>query len=250
MIELKDFTKNYGDFTALDKVNCTFTKDCITGILGPNGAGKTTILKAICARHFATEGKLFIDSARYGRIEASENPAETRNITGFVEESPDFPGEYTVREFLKATAELHGASLKNLEETVKLFSLEDVFHKKIKTLSKGYRERVNFAQAFVYRPEILVLDEPASGLDPEQIVKMRESVKKLAENHTVILSTHLMQEAESLCDRIIVLNHGKILADGTIPEVIEKAKAQTLEQAFFTLVHSADINGKNEQISL
>ena len=115
-----------------------------------------------------------------------------------MEELPQLPEDYTVKEYLCEVCDLHSADKKNVLEAEKLFSLEEVFLKKIKELSKGFRERVNFAQAFVYNPEILILDEPASGLDPAQIVNMRKTVKKLAENHTIILSTHLMQEAESL----------------------------------------------------
>ena len=236
MIELKDFTKNYGDFTAAEKISFRFEKNLITGILGPNGAGKTTILKAVCARHFPTEGRVFIHSEKYGKIDAALEPEKVRNVTGFVEENARFPEDFTVGEHLLETCDLHSASRKNVDEAVSLFSLEEVFFKKIRTLSKGFRERLNFARAFVYKPEFFILDEPASGLDPAQIVNMRSVVKKLAENHTVILSTHLMQEAQSLCQRVMILNHGKILASGTIEAIVQDTKSENLEKAFFALV--------------
>ena len=240
MIELKNFTKKYNSFLAADNISCSFEKNLITGILGPNGAGKTTILKAVSGRHFPTNGHIFIDSQKYGKIESCEEPAKVRNITGFVEELPQLPEDYTVKEYLCEVCDLHSADKKNVLEAEKLFSLEEVFLKKIKELSKGFRERVNFAQAFVYNPEILILDEPASGLDPAQIVNMRKAVKKLAENHTIILSTHLMQEAESLCDKIIILNHGKILITGTIDSITVETKTKNLEEAFFYLVKKSD----------
>ena len=157
-----------------------------------------------------------------------------------MEELPQLPEDYTVKEYLCEVCDLHSADKKNVLEAEKLFSLEEVFLKKIKELSKGFRERVNFAQAFVYNPEILILDEPASGLDPAQIVNMRKTVKKLAENHTIILSTHLMQEAESLCDKIIILNHGKVLIAGTIDSITGETKTKNLEEAFFYLVKKLD----------
>ena len=240
MVELKNFTKKYNGFLAADNISCSFEKNLITGILGPNGAGKTTILKAISGRHFPTNGHIFIDSKKYEKIESCEEPAKVRNITGFVEELPQLPEDYTVKEYLCEICDLHSADKKNVLEAEKLFSLEEVFLKKIKELSKGFRERVNFAQAFVYNPEILILDEPASGLDPAQIVNMRKTVKKLAENHTIILSTHLMQEAESLCDKIIILNHGKVLIAGTIDSITGETKTKNLEEAFFYLVKKSD----------
>lgn len=239
MIKLENFTKVYDNFTALDKINCTFEDNLITGILGPNGAGKTTLLKAICGRHCATSGKILVSTKEQKQIDAGEELEKLRNLTGFVEEAADFPAEYTVKEFLTLICELHNSSKQNIEECIKLFSLNDVLYKKLGSLSKGYKERVNFAQAFVYKPEILVLDEPASGLDPQQIVNMRETVKLLAKTHTIILSTHIMQEAESLCDKIIILNKGKILANGTIEEILLKTKTKKLEEAFFLLIQNS-----------
>lgn len=240
MIKLENFTKVYGNFTALDKINCIFEDNLITGILGPNGAGKTTLLKAVCGRHCATQGRILVSTKEGEEIDSAEEIQKIRNLTGFVQEAADFPAEYTVKEFLTLVCELHNCPKQNIEECVKLFSLNDVLYKKIVSLSKGYKERLNFAQAFVYKPQILVLDEPASGLDPQQIINMRETVRLLAKTHTIILSTHLMQEAESLCDKIIILNKGKILASGTIEEILLKTKTKKLEEAFFKLIKDCE----------
>ena len=274
----------------------------ITGLLGLNGAGKTTILKAICARHFATSGTILVDG-----INPAENAEAVRNLTGFVQEEPNLPGEYTVREYLHMVADLHGASFKpqintddhrldadnsvissersesrNLvaEETrcldysrhdkydsqhdnekklhesvtsaskktsapirvyprlINSLSLTELLPKKIKTLSKGQRERVNFAQALIYNPSVLVLDEPASGLDPAQILSMRSLVKSLKADHTILLSTHLMQEVEALCDRVYIIHEGKCAAEGTPGQIARDCGCETLEEAFFKITKS------------
>jgi ABC-2 type transport system ATP-binding protein len=248
MIELVNFSKNYSHYKAVKNLSYKFEKGLITGILGPNGAGKTTLLKALTARHFASEGKVLLESQKYGKIiDAQENPEAVRDITGFVEETPSIPEEYTVLEYLGFICSLHNCSKKNIEKTIELCSLDEVKNKKIRTLSKGYKERVNFAQALVYDSEVLVLDEPASGLDPSQIVKMRSLVKELSKNHTIILSTHLMQEAISLCDRVIILNHGKALISGTIDQICSKTECSSLEEAFFKLTSSHDKNGEDDE---
>jgi len=230
MIELIDFSKSYSsknDF-AVKNINMICKDGEITGLLGLNGAGKTTILKAICGRHIATGGKVLIDG-----IDASENLEKARNITGFVEEEPALPGEYTVCEYLKMTAGLHGFDFEGTG--LKEPDISDIIGKKIKTLSKGQRQRVNFAKSLVYNPKVLVFDEPASGLDPAQIIKMRSLVKALKVGRTILLSTHLMQEAEALCDKVYILHGGKIVSFGSIGQILSETKTQTLEDAFFYL---------------
>lgn len=231
MVSLVDFTKAYNSSVAVDKVNMNFEKGKITGILGPNGAGKTTILKAICARHFATKGKVLVN-----QIDAQEESEKIKKITGFVEESAVLNSSLTVREYLKFKAELYKVPAEKIESTIKLCSLEEVKNKKVKNLSKGYMERVNFAGALIYDPEVLILDEPATGLDPAQIIKMRSLVKELACDKTIILSTHLMQEAEALCDKIYILNRGKVLAEGSIEEICKLTGCSDLEKSYFTLI--------------
>ena len=233
MVSLVDFTKAYNSSVAVDKVNMNFEKGKITGILGPNGAGKTTILKAICARHFATKGKVLVN-----QIDAQEESEEIKKITGFVEESAVLNSSLTVLEYLNFKAELYKVPAEKIDSTIKLCSLEEVKNKKVKNLSKGYMERVNFAGALIYDPEVLILDEPATGLDPAQIIKMRSLVKELAASKTIILSTHLMQEAEALCDKIYILNRGKVLAEGSIEEICKLTGCEDLEKSYFKLIEN------------
>lgn len=240
MIELKNFSKEYDSFKAVSNLSYTFEKGTITGILGPNGAGKTTILKALTGRHFASEGKVIFSET----IDAAQAPEKIRNLTGFVEETASLPGEYTVKEYITFVAELHGCNQAAVENVIKKCSLEEYKNKKINSLSKGYKERVNFAQALVYNPEILILDEPASGLDPQQIVNMRALVKDLSKDHTIILSTHLMQEVDALCEKVLIINHGKLLAQGTKDEIVKNTVTKNLEEAFFKLTSSS---GKEEE---
>lgn len=248
MVELKSFSKKYSshseNFAVKDfSLVCESAK--ITGILGLNGAGKTTILKAICAQHFATEGQVLVDL-----LDASEFPQKIRNLTGFVQEEPDLKPNFTVIEYIKMSAMLHNCPLENVEKVIKECSLEEVKFKKIKTLSKGFRERVNFAQALVYNPPVLVLDEPASGLDPNQIINMRALVKELAKEKTIILSTHLMQEAESLCDTICIIFNGQKKIHGTISQILSETGTKSLEEAFMSLVSQKESRGKYEPSAL
>ena len=191
MIKIENFTKKYNNYIAVNNFNMLCKKGEITGIIGPNGAGKTTILKAITGRHFGV-GKITIENH-----DINEDFSIIRNLTGFVVERTELPGEYTVREYLLIKAELHGLkkeALKNaFTDITKKCSLEDVLNFKIKTLSKGYKERLNFAQALIYNPPVLVLDEPVTGLDPSQIIQMRKLILSLKNEHTILLSTHLMQ---------------------------------------------------------
>ena len=253
MIQLTNFTKSYSSKSpfAVSDINMTCEKGEITGILGLNGAGKTTILKAITARHFASSGSVLVEG-----IEAGENAEQVRNLTGFVEEEPKLPGEYTVEEYLSQVFSLHQEKeshtdsefLRNSNSKMILrskiesvwqyensLSISDLLPKKIKTLSKGQRQRVNFAQALIYNPSVLVLDEPASGLDPTQIINMRSLVKSLKADHTILLSTHLMQEVDSLCDKVYILHEGKIAASGSPDEIASQFKCKNLEEAFFKI---------------
>ena len=264
MIQLTNFTKSYSSkspFTVSD-INMTCEKGYITGILGLNGAGKTTILKAITARHFATSGSVLVEG-----IEAGENAEQVRNLTGFVEEEPKLPGEYTVEEYLSQVFSLHQEKeshtdseflrnsnskmiLRSIIESVWQYenslSISDLLPKKIKTLSKGQRQRVNFAQALIYNPSVLVLDEPASGLDPAQIINMRTLVKSLKADHTILLSTHLMQEVDSLCDKVYILHEGKIAASGRPDEIASQFKCKNLVEAFFKITSASDIVGEQK----
>ena len=232
MIELTDFSKCYSNnLPAVKNVSlkCEYSK--ITGLIGENGAGKTTVLRAITARHFATQGTVTVNG-----INAEDFPETVRNLTGFVQEEPRLPAEYTVAEYLSMTARLHSVSSSRIPEDLVLsLSLADLLPKKIGTLSKGQRERVNFSQALIYNPPVLVLDEPASGLDPAQIVNMRKFILSLKKDHTILLSTHLMQETEALCDYIYILHKGTVVAHGTKETLPKENGCSTLEETFFKL---------------
>lgn len=249
MVELIHFSKTYKNFTAVSDVSFSCEKGKITGILGSNGAGKTTVLKAICGRHLATGGSVLVEN-----LDAAEETEKIRSLCGFVTEEPELPGEYNVFEYLESVFLLHtGKKFKDCrvrpgndkffthedsKYILNLFeelSLNELLDKKIKSLSKGQKQRVNFAQALIYNPKVLVLDEPATGLDPSQIIRMRKFVLSQKESRTAILSTHLMQEVEALCDEVLILNQGKIAARGTIPEILKSTNSKNLEEAFFAL---------------
>ena len=240
MIELSDFTKSYAkkSHPAVDHVSLVCKKGQITGLLGLNGAGKTTILKAICARHFPTYGTVRVEG-----YDSFEDTEKVRLVTGFVTENALLPSSYTVHEYLSMRSSMLEIPESSIAEAVKrvadLCSLDDVLGKKIRSLSKGYKERVNFAQALIHNPPVVVLDEPASGLDPSQIIRMRSLVKSLKKDHTIILSTHLMQEVEALCDEVYILHNGNIVAQGSAASIADDAKCATLEDAFFKLTKSS-----------
>ena len=281
MIQLINFSKSYSskkDAFAVEDFSMECKEGEITGLLGLNGAGKTTILKTITASHFATSGRVLIEG-----IEASENIEQVRNLTGFVAEEPNLPGEYTVAEYLNMLANLHGlmpcmdagtkakrefserkfsyesknprmdflfaisASICVNPRLINSLSLEELLPKKIRTLSKGQRQRLNFAQALIHNPKVLVLDEPASGLDPAQIIKMRSLVKSLKEDHTILLSTHLMQEVEALCDRVYIIHEGRLAAFGRAEEISIKTGCATLEEAFFKITNTQKKSGEGEK---
>lgn len=244
MIELVHFSKSYHSSPAVQDVSLQCASGRITGLLGENGAGKTTILRAVCAGHFATSGQVLVNG-----IDAAENPAAVRSLVGFVPEQPNFPAEYTVRELLLMTARLHAVQnvQKELSRVTELCSVGDVLAKKIRALSKGYRERVAFARALIFNPPVLVLDEPASGLDPAQIVRMRALVTSLAPSHTILLSTHLMQEVDALCDGICILHKGRSVAQGTAGEIARQTGTNSLEEAFFKLTQGETPLGEISQ---
>lgn len=220
MIELSGFSKKYSDksdFVVKD-INLTAEKGSVTGLLGLNGAGKTTIIKAICGLHFATEGSV--------------------NVTGtigFVPEIYQLPENLYVAEFLLNVQKIHANNEDLFWKTVELCELQSVLNRRIKSLSKGFRQRIVFAQALIYNPDNLILDEPVNGLDPAQIIQFRKIIKKAAESKTVLISTHIMQEVESLCTDIHILHKGKIIESGTLKEILNKTKSNNIEEAFLRI---------------
>ena len=236
MIELIDFSKTYGNKTAVDRVTLTVKQGEIAALLGENGAGKTTILKALCALHKATSGTV--------RICGKESATEIKEIVGYVPEQPILYDDFTVNEMLFFTGEMRGMREKTLSEAMEKViadcKLESVINKKIATLSKGFKQRVSFATALIHSPKVLVLDEVTSGLDPAQIKQMRELIKRLSKTKTVLLSTHLMQEVDALAKTVFILKQGKLIAQGSAESIIRETKTTSLEEAFIALNQVAE----------
>lgn len=233
MIELVDFSKSYEkNLFAVKNVNLKAENGQITGLLGLNGAGKTTIIKAITGNHFATSGEILITEKNGFKFNIEENIEKAKKIIGYVPEQIFFPNRLKVEEYISLVKMQFSVADEDLEKTVNLCGLSEVLSKKIGTLSKGYRQRLGFAQALIHNPENIVLDEPVNGLDPAQIIQMRKLIKKIAETKTVIISTHLMQEVEALCTKIYILNNGSIAIDGTEQEILLKTGTKNIENAF------------------
>ena len=230
MIEIKNLCKNYGSKYALDDVNFTVNKGEIVGFLGPNGAGKSTAMNIITGYLSSTSGEV-----RVGGVDIFENPDEAKRLIGFLPEQPPLYIDMTVDEYLNFVYEIKGCKLnrkKHLEEVRQVTKIDDVRGRLIKNLSKGYRQRVGIAQALVGNPPIIIFDEPTVGLDPKQIIEIRNLIRNLGKTHTVILSTHILSEVQSVCDRIIIINEGKIVADEkteSIAQVVQDNRRYTVK---------------------
>jgi ABC-2 type transport system ATP-binding protein len=211
MIEVCDITKRYGELTAVQDVTFAVDKGEVLGFLGPNGAGKTTTMRILTCFMPATEGV-----ARVAGFDCVEHPLEVKRRIGYLPETPPLYYELTVAEYLTFVGRLkglHAGALRSaLDRSVERLSLGDVRHRVIANLSRGYRQRVGLAQALLHDPPVLILDEPTVGLDPKQIIEIRELIKSLAGSHTVILSTHILPEATAVCQRVVIINGGRIVA--------------------------------------
>ncbi len=221
MIKVDNLQKNYGPARALRGISFEVARGEVVGFLGPNGAGKSTTMKILTGFLLPSAG-----TARIDGLDVVDRSLEVRRKIGYLPESTPLYGEMSVREYLRFAAEIRGvrgASVSTaIDRVVGLCGLERVFGKNIIELSKGYRQRVGLAQAMVHQPDLLILDEPTSGLDPNQIVEVRSLIQRLGREHTVILSTHYLQEVEAACTRVIVVDLGEIVADGTRDELLAK----------------------------
>ena len=218
MIEVKNITKRYGAHTALSDVSFSVNEGEILGFLGPNGAGKSTAMNIITGYISATSGKVLVDGK-----DILESPAAAKKNMGYLPEIPPLYEDMTVREYLYFIYDLKKCKLPKLshmKDIRSLVGLEEVWNRLIKNLSKGYRQRVGLAQALIGDPKILILDEPTVGLDQKQIVEIRTLIRKLGKRHTVILSSHILSEVQAVCDRIVVINRGKIIADDTEENIL------------------------------
>jgi len=219
LIEVRDLVKQYGDHVAVDHVSFTVEEGKIYGFLGPNGAGKSTTMNIITGYLGPTSGEVIVNGH-----DILEEPEAAKRCIGYLPELPPVYMDMTVREYLSFAAELKGIPKAEradaIAQVVALTRLEDMQRRLISNLSKGYRQRVGLAQAILGFPDIIILDEPTVGLDPNQIIEVRDLIRSLAKKHTVILSTHILSEAQEVCDRILIIDRGKLIADGT-PEQLE-----------------------------
>lgn len=213
MIEVKNLSKRYGENMALSHVSFSVGENAVVGFLGPNGAGKSTTMNIITGYISASEGSVAIDG-----FNTLDDPNEAKKRIGYMPEIPPLYVDMTVKEYLNFVYELKKVTLpreKHLREICALVRITDVYNRLIANLSKGYRQRVGLAQALIGNPPVLILDEPTVGLDPKQIIEVRNLIKNLGKNHTVILSSHILPEVQAVADRIIIVNRGRLVADGT-----------------------------------
>ncbi len=218
MIEFCNVVKNFGDKKALKGISFSVNDGEIMGFLGPNGAGKTTALNILTGYLSATSG-----TAKINGIDVLENPKAVKSQIGFLPEQPPLYFDMTVKEYLSFVYDLKKPSLPkkaHIEEVCQVVKINDVFNRMIKNLSKGYKQRVGIAQALIGSPEVLIFDEPTVGLDPKQIIEIRNLIKSLGKNHTVILSSHILPEVQQICDRIVVINEGSIAANEKTEDLI------------------------------
>lgn len=226
-IVVENITKRYGAQRAVDNVSFRVKTGEVLGFLGPNGAGKTTTMKTITCYFMPNEGDV-----KVGGYSIRENADEIKKLIGYLPESNPLYKEMPVIDYLYFIAELHGIEKSRIRqrilEMVNTCGLEGEKHKKIMELSKGYQQRVGLAQALIHDPQVLVLDEPTSGLDPNQIIEIRELIRKIGREKTVILSSHILAEVEATCDRILIINKGKIVADGTSSQLRKQAQGREI----------------------
>lgn len=226
-IEVKNISKSYGNQKALDNVSFSVKKGEIVGFLGPNGAGKSTLMKILTTYITADAG-----SANVNGFDVLLNPKSVQQSVGYLPEHNPLYLDLYVREYLAFNADIYKISKSRIEEVIVLTGLSSESHKKIGQLSKGYRQRVGLANALLHNPDILILDEPTTGLDPNQLVDMRQVIKNAGQDKTVFLSTHIMQEVEAICDRVIIINKGKIVADKSLKTLLEANKEQIVVVEF------------------
>lgn len=224
-LQIINLTKRFGEQTALNGINLNIDKNEIIGLLGPNGAGKSTLMKSIVGALKIDEGQIIF----HGK-DITKAKTESKKNIGFLPENNPLYNEMYVKEYLSFVAEIHKLPKSRVEEVTELVGISPEKSKKIGQLSKGYKQRVGLAQAILHQPDLLILDEPTNGLDPNQIIEIRNVIKEIGREKTVILSTHIMQEVEALCSRVILIHQGNIIQDSPVEEF--KGKFGSLEEAF------------------
>ena len=226
-IEVVNISKSYGTQKALDAVSFSVKKGEIVGFLGPNGAGKSTLMKILTTYINADEG-----SATVNGFDVNSNQKAVQLSVGYLPEHNPLYLDLYVREYLAFNADVYKVAKSRINDVIELTGLSSESHKKIGQLSKGYRQRVGLANALLHNPDVLILDEPTTGLDPNQLVEIRNVIKNVGKDKTVFLSTHIMQEVEAICDRVIIINNGKIVTDKKLDKLISADKEQIIEVEF------------------
>ncbi|MFA9189805.1 gliding motility-associated ABC transporter ATP-binding subunit GldA [Flavobacterium sp. FZUC8N2.13] len=226
-IEVKNISKSYGDQKALDNISFAIKKGEIVGFLGPNGAGKSTLMKILTTYLTADEGTALVNEQ-----DIINNPKAVQLSIGYLPEHNPLYLDLYVREYLAFNADVYKVAKSRIDEVIQLTGLNTESHKKISQLSKGYRQRVGLANALLHNPDVLILDEPTTGLDPNQLLEIRNVIKNAGKDKTVFLSTHIMQEVEAICDRVIIIDKGKIVADKKLDHLISEDKQQIIEVEF------------------
>jgi len=226
-IEVQNISKSYGTQKALDNISFSIKKGEIVGFLGPNGAGKSTLMKILTTFISADEGLALVND-----YDVINNPKAVQLSIGYLPEHNPLYLDLYVREYLAFNAEIYKIAKSRIEEVIQLTGLELECHKKIGQLSKGYRQRVGLATALLHNPAVLILDEPTTGLDPNQLVEIRNVIKNVGKDKTVFLSTHIMQEVEAICDRVIIIDKGKIVTDKKLDKLVSDEKEQIIEVEF------------------
>ena len=229
-LQIINLSKKFGSQTALNGINIEIGKSEIIGLLGPNGAGKSTLMKSIVGALKIDQGAILFNGK-----DVTQNETESKKNMGFLPENNPLYPEMYVKEYLNFVADLHKIRKERIDEVIELVGITPEKSKKIAQLSKGYKQRVGLAQAILHSPDLLILDEPTNGLDPNQIIEIRNVIKEIGKEKTVILSTHIMQEVEALCSRVILIHQGNVIQDTNIDDF--RGKYGSLEEAFASYTH-------------
>jgi ABC-2 type transport system ATP-binding protein len=242
MISLSNVSKFYGAVRAVDGITLEIGRGEIVGFIGPNGAGKSTTMRMITGFMPPTSGKLTV-----GGVDAVAEPKTAKAKIGYLPESAAVYTDMEVTDFLRFMGKMHGLPPTTLRQRLKVVicqcQIEKVLGRKINTLSKGYRQRVGLAQALLHDPEILILDEPTVGLDPNQIIDVRGVIREISHNKTILLSTHILSEVEAICQRIVLINEGRVVAQGTLAEMRAEHGGGSLEEVFIKLTKTPVTRG-------